>query len=248
MITDPLFYLTAIPALLIYGIGKGGLGGALGVIAVPLMAMTTSPTIAAAIMLPILCVMDVFAVYHHAKNCDKNLLKNMLPGALIGIAIAGVFLKITPDAGLRILLGTLCLLFCIQYWFYPKQIKKPGRKSGYFWSLLAGFSSTTIHAGGGPISIYLLPQKLSKTKLIGTMAVLFGIVNLFKLIPYALLGEFNSTNLMTALVLVPIAPIGVKLGLLLLDRVNQTQIYQLCYFFLFLSGLKLFIDGLSLYV
>ncbi|NOI67544.1 TSUP family transporter [Vibrio sp. 99-8-1] len=247
MITDLWFYVTAIPALLIYGIGKGGLGGGVGVIAVPLMAMTTSPSIAAAVMLPILCVMDLFAIKHHAVNCDYRLLKTMLPAALIGIAIAGVFLKDISEYRLKILLGILCLLFCLQYWFFSVEVSKPSKYSGYFWSLLGGFSSTAIHAGGGPISIYLLPQRLSKVTLIGTMAVLFGIVNIFKLIPYTLLGEFSSVNLTTALVLMPIAPIGVKLGVWLLSRVNQNQIYQLCYFFLFLSGLKLLGDGLLIY-
>lgn len=37
MLSDPWFYLLAIPAVLIYGIGKGGLGGALGILAVPMM-------------------------------------------------------------------------------------------------------------------------------------------------------------------------------------------------------------------
>ena len=39
MLSDPWFYLLAIPAVLIYGIGKGGLGGALGILAVPMMAL-----------------------------------------------------------------------------------------------------------------------------------------------------------------------------------------------------------------
>jgi uncharacterized protein len=73
--------------------------------------------------------------------------------------------------------------------------------------------------------------------------VLFGIINLFKLIPYTLLGEFDQTNLMTSLVLMPLAPVGVKIGVCLLHRVSQALIYRLCYLFLFLSGCKLFVDG-----
>ncbi|MGB0282895.1 MAG: sulfite exporter TauE/SafE family protein, partial [Neptuniibacter sp.] len=63
MITDPLFYLAAIPAVLIVGISKGGFGGGLGLIAVPMMALVISPVQAAAIMLPILCIMDLFALW-----------------------------------------------------------------------------------------------------------------------------------------------------------------------------------------
>ncbi|PSU45482.1 hypothetical protein C9J12_22530 [Photobacterium frigidiphilum] len=250
IVSDPWFYATAIPAVLIYGIGKGGLGGALGIIAVPLMALTIAPTQAAAILLPILCLMDVFAIKEHYRHADYAQIKLMLPGAVVGVVLAGLFLSVTPEAGLKLLIGGLSLLFCLQYIASSHKVKKkPGVISGvitaWFWSVLSGFSSTAIHAGGGPASIYLLPLKLDKVVLVATMAVLFGIINLFKLVPYTLLGEFDQTNLLTAFILMPLAPVGVKLGINILHRVSQDLIYKLCYFFLFLSGSKLFWDGLA---
>ncbi|MGR5165833.1 sulfite exporter TauE/SafE family protein [Vibrio astriarenae] len=244
MLSDPWFYILAIPSVLIYAIGKGGLGGALGILSVPLMAMVVPPTQAAAILLPILLVMDGFAIRHHYKNANYTVIKQMLPGAMLGVLLAGLFLSVTPEAGLKITVGLLSLFFCLQYWLSNQQLDgTPSRFSAWVWSTLSGFSSTAIHAGGGPASIYLLPLKLPKVTLIATMAVLFGIINVAKLIPYIALGEFDSTNLMTALVLMPLAPIGVKLGVYLLHRVSQERIYQLCYLFLFLSGAKLSIDG-----
>ena len=53
-----MFYAVAIPAVIITGISKSGLGGGLGQLSVPLMAMFISPVAAAAIMLPILCMID----------------------------------------------------------------------------------------------------------------------------------------------------------------------------------------------
>ena len=63
LITDPLFYAAAIPAVLLFGISKGGFGGGLGTAAVPLMALVISPVQAAAILLPILCLMDLVALW-----------------------------------------------------------------------------------------------------------------------------------------------------------------------------------------
>jgi len=246
IVSDPWFYITAIPAVFIYGIGKGGLGGALGVIAVPLMALTIAPAQAAAILLPILCVMDLFAVKQHYRNADYDVLKGMLPGCILGVALAGIFLTLISQIGLKLVIGGLSLLFCLQYFIVgSNNQKKGGVFSAWFWSILSGFSSTALHAGGGPASIYLLPLKLEKVTLIASMAVLFSIVNLFKLIPYSLLGGFDHTNLMTSLLLMPLAPIGVKLGIFLLYRASQKIVYRLCYVFLFLSGIKLFLDGLE---
>ncbi len=72
----------------------------------------------------------------------------------------------------------------------------------------------------------------------GTFAVFFAVVNVIKLIPYAWLGQFDHSNLMTSLVLLPLAPIGVRLGYVLLHRVSQTLIYRLCYFFWRLRALN----------
>jgi len=244
VVSDPWFYATAIPAVIIYGIGKGGLGGALGIIAVPLMAFTIAPTQAAAILLPILCLMDIFAVRQHYSNADYSILKCMLPGAILGVALASLFLSVISEVGLKLVIGGLSLLFCFQYLIKGlNHYSKGGIVSAWCWSALSGFSSTALHAGGGPASIYLLPLKLEKVTLIATMAVLFGIINLFKLIPYSLLGEFDHTNLMTSLLLMPLAPIGVKLGVLMLHKVSQDVVYRLCYLFLFISGCKLFWDG-----
>jgi uncharacterized membrane protein YfcA len=91
----------------------------------------------------------------------------------------------------------------------------------------------------------LLPQKLSKLKLIGTIVWFFAIINFAKLGVYTWLGGLSIDNLVTAAVLAPLAPIGVKLGVILLHKVSQELIYKLCYLFLFISGSKLLFDGLS---
>ena len=122
----------------------------MGVIAVPLMALTIAPAQAVAIMLPILCVMDVLAVKQHYRQADIEQLKLMLPGAIIGVIIAGIFLSITPESGLKLLIGALSLLFCLQYVIQTNVAqKRSGKIRAWFWSILSGFSSTAIHAGGG---------------------------------------------------------------------------------------------------
>ena len=49
IITDPLFYLLAIPAITALGLGKGGFAG-VGMISTPLLALTMPPLQAAAII------------------------------------------------------------------------------------------------------------------------------------------------------------------------------------------------------
>jgi len=112
---------------------------------------------------------------------DYTLLKLMLPWALVGVFITGISLSMISSIGLNLLIGSSSILFCLQYLL--KIRNKTIVECTWFWSLFGGFSSTTIHAGSGSISIYLLPKSLDKITLIATMALLFGFINFFKLIP-----------------------------------------------------------------
>jgi hypothetical protein len=87
VITDPYFYALAIPGVVLFGISKGGFGGGLGLLTVPMMAIVVPPAQAAAIMLPILMVMDVGAVWVCRRTWDRSLMKVLLPAGLLGMAI-----------------------------------------------------------------------------------------------------------------------------------------------------------------
>jgi hypothetical protein len=62
VISDPLFYLAAIPAVTLLGLGKGGFIG-VGSISLPLLALAISPLQGAAILLPLMIVQDAVGVW-----------------------------------------------------------------------------------------------------------------------------------------------------------------------------------------
>ena len=248
MIVDPLFYLVAVPAVLLTSISKGGFAGGLGVAAVPLMALVISPVQAASIMLPILCVMDLVGLMTWRKRCDVRLLKLLLPGALIGILIGALLFHQLNDAVVKAMVGMMALLFALNYWLKGRlraPLHLPPIASAGLWSTLSGFTSFVSHAGGPPMMIYLLPKNLEKAVLVGTLTILFTLINYTKLIPYALLGQLSADNLATAAVLSPLAPVGVKLGAWLHNHIDETLFYRLSYGFFLITGIKLAWDGIA---
>jgi uncharacterized membrane protein YfcA len=68
-------------------------------------------------------------------------------------------------------------------------------------------------------------------------------MNYVKLIPYAMLGQLGLQNLSTALVLLPLAPAGMALGVWLQRRTPADVFYRICYALVFLVGCKLLWDG-----
>lgn len=242
-----MFYLAATAAVVITGISKSGFGGGLGILAVPLMSLYVSPIQAAAILLPILCLMDLINLWLYRDRWDKANLKILLPAALIGVVIGALTFRYLSDAHTRIIIGVIAVVFSARFFLGPRQVLKrePNLARGTFWGVVAGFTSFGVHAGAPPANVYLLPQRLDKTIFVGTLVVLFAIVNYAKLVPYAMLGQLNPTNLLTAAILIPLVPLGTWLGIKLHKMIEERHFYRVCYVLLTIMGAKLLYDGFA---
>lgn len=247
MITDPWFYAAAVPAILLMGISKGGFGSGAGLFATPLMALTVPIPQAAAILLPILIVMDVTGLWAYRGTFSRENLRLILAGGVLGVALGALTFRYFDEAWIRILLGAIAVGFVLQRYAIHAGSKPAPRSTpkGLFWSAFAGLTSTIAHAGGPPLSIYLLPQRLDKAVLVGTTVIFFAVINVVKLIPYAWLGLFDGRNLATSLALAPLAPVGIWTGVVLMRRLSQELFYRVCYGLLLVVGVKLLWDGIA---
>lgn len=246
LIDNPWFYAIAFPALVLTGISKGGLGGGVGGIAVPLMALTVPPTQAAAIMLPILCMMDLPAIHAYFGRWDRRQLRILLPAGLLGIVVGTLTFRYLNDNWIRILLGAISIGFVA----FSLRGSNPGPAkptvlSGWFWCGLSGYTSFVAHSGGPPLSVYLLPQKLDKTVFVATSVIFFAAGNYLKIGPYLWLGLFDTTNLQTSALLAPIGIASIYLGVWLHRRLSQNLFYRVIYILLAVSGAKLLYDGIT---
>jgi uncharacterized protein len=246
LITDPWFYAVALPAVLLMGISKSGFGAGFGALATPLMALAMPVPQAAAIMLPLLTVMDGFGVAALLRHCDRALLKLLLPAGLLGTAIGSASFGLFPVATVSGIVGGVTLLFLAIRLVFPPQADAapPPRWLGVLLGTASGFTSFVAHAGGPPIGFYVLPLKLTPIVTTATLAVFFAALNLSKWIPYAWLGLFDSRNLVTSLVLMPLAPLGVWIGVRIVKQISPALFVRLFEIGLLLTGLKLLADGL----
>jgi uncharacterized protein len=245
--SGPAFYLVAVPAILIVGVSKGGFGGGLALVGVPLMSLAIPPAQAAAIMLPILITMDAIGIGAYRRRFDLRALRVMLPGAVFGIGLGGLLFERLDGDAMRLLIGTVALAFVGHHFLArkpPGASRRPNRLLGFGSGALSGFTSTLAHAGGPPAHMYLLPLRLDKTVFVATSVVFFAAVNLLKLLPYWWIGQFQGGNLWASLILAPLAPVGMLLGIWLHRRVDQLLFYRLAYLFVALTGAKLIYDGL----
>jgi uncharacterized membrane protein YfcA len=248
LLSDPWFFAVAIPAVVLFGISKSGFGGAFGAISVPIMALAISPVQAAAILLPILCLMDLLGLWAYRGKWVRSELRILLPAALLGIGIGTALFEYMNADIIRLIIGAIALVFAIHYWTQSTDPRREQARAlppaaGIVSAGLAGFTSFVAHAGGPPLSMYLLRRSLDKTEFVATTVVFFAVVNYTKLLPYAWLGQLSADNLTASLLLAPFAPVGIVTGMWLHKRISERLFFRAACVFLFAVALKLIGDG-----
>lgn len=245
LITDPFFYLVAVPAVLLLGISKSGFGAGFGSLAVPLMALAVSVPQAAAILMPVLLLMDLLGMAAFRRHLDRRLLWFLLPWGLAGIALGTLLFRLLDGRAVAGILGVVILAFLVQRLLFPPKPDSPPppRWVGALLSATSGFTSFIAHAGGPPINAYVIPLRLSPVLFTGTMAFFFFFINLSKWVPYYWLGLLDWRNLGTSLVLLPLAPLGVWIGVRIAHRIQPVLFYRLIHIGMFLTAVKLLWDA-----
>jgi uncharacterized membrane protein YfcA len=245
IVTDPLFYLLAIPAITLLGLGKGGFSG-VGMISTPLLALVIPPLQAAAIVQPILIVQDAISAWVYRRDFSWWNLKVLLVGGTIGVSAAWLLASYLTDSHVRIMVGAIGIAFVLYTWLgrVPAEPRRPRAAAGVFWGALSGVTSTLAQAGAPPYQVFILPQKLPKMTLVGTTLIFFAAMNWMKLVAYSALGQFTVETLTTSALLLPLAVVTNFFGIWLVRRVANETFYKIAYALMFLISLELMRSGI----
>ena len=196
------------PAVILFGLSKGGFSG-LGTIGVPMLSLVASPVRAAAIVLPILLVQDWLSVWAFRRDFSPRNLIILIPSSIIGVGVGWLFAARVSDDAVRLAIGAISIVFVLYMLIRDRlgraPIEKAGVPSGILWGSLSGFTSFVSHAGAPPFQVYVMPQYLKPPVFAGTATMFFAAVNLLKVPPYFLLGQFNRDNLLVSAGLIPVA-------------------------------------------
>jgi len=164
---------------------------------------------------------------------------------LIGTVVGALSFRYLDAKTVAGIVGVFTLAFLVQRLAYPPSAEKhtPRKWAGVLLTITSGFTSFVSHAGGPPVNAYVIPMRLAPLTFTATMAAFFFVVNLSKWIPYAWLGLLDMRNMATSLALLPLAPVGVWIGVRLAHRIQPQLFYRLIYIGMLLTGLKLVWDG-----
>ena len=241
------FYLVAVPAVVVLGLSKGGFTG-LSSLAMPMLSLVISPIRAAAIVLPVLIVQDWVSVWAFRRDFSSRNLFILIPSAMIGVAGGWLLAARVSEDAVKLAVGIISIVFVAymlardRLGFAP--LETPRVPGGLLWGSLAGFTSFISHAGAPPFQVYVMPQHLKPRVFAGTATMFFAAVNLIKVPPYFLLGQFSLDSLRVSAGLIPIAILSTFAGVWLVRRVEADRFYAMILIITFAIGAKLTYDAI----
>jgi len=238
-VTPLIIVLFGIACFLI-GFSKAGVGGATGFLMTPLLALALPVKVVVGLLLPVLMIGDIFTLAVYWRRWRLSIVRILLVGALAGVALAMLVLVNTSGELLKKGLAALAIIFVIYRLLEKRLLSRMTYHSKPWHALLGGsvggFASTLANAGGPPITVYLLLQRLDPPTYIASSALFFAVLNWIKL-PLFLAGGLIDFELLRSLLwLTPLVPVGVWVGRKMVKVINREVFDGLILFFLAVSA------------
>lgn len=229
---------------ILIGMAKVGLT-AVAMPAVPILAGIFGGRLSTGILLPMLCIADIFAVKYYHRHAEWRYILRLLPWAVLGIALGIVVGGAVNDAQFRHILAAVILVGLVIMIIREFQ-SGTSRISERWWlsaliGLATGFISMLTNAAGTLLAIYLFSKKLPKNSYIGTLAWFFMLVNLIKIPAHVFIWKtITLDTLLLDIALAPLILMGALLGIVVVKRIPEKPYRFLIIIMTALAALKLF--------
>jgi uncharacterized membrane protein YfcA len=245
---DPHVIAVSMAAVMTIGFMKGAFGGGFAIIGIPLLAFVMDPVEAGSLLAPLFVAMDLFALRFWRPNTwSRPDLALLVPGLLVGVATGYLVLRYVDRHLVEVLMAVTTLLFAFLWWRGKSgaAVRPPSKPKAIAAGTASGITTMVAHSGGPPLAMYLLPLGLPKEIYAGTTSLFFTIGNLVKAGPWLAVGDLSADFWLLMTACLPAAFFGVWAGWKLHARLNQEQLYRLCYGLLVITALKLLWDGMQ---
>jgi uncharacterized membrane protein YfcA len=255
-----LWWAVVVLAIFLIGVTKSGFGSGAGLMIVPMTAMAMAhlpPGAQAALplLLPLLIAGDLLAIWQYRGNTSWPIIARLLPGSLVGIALASALLrwfdshKNLAEALINTEIGLESVFLVSLNWYREWRARhgippyRPSLVKSTAVGVFAGVSSTLAHAAGPIIALHLLPQRLERGVFVGTCALYFFFVNTAKLPGYWKAGLFRHMSPAFSLKFLPLVIAGAMFGFAINRKISDVLFSKLVYAITFALGWYILVRG-----
>jgi len=229
------------------GMAKTGIPG-LGIMFVAIFANMMPAKQATGLVLPLLILADMVAVFLYRRHAVMKHVIRLIPWTAAGVILGTVALGIIDDRQAKLLVGVILIMMIVFH--VGREWGRMGRKleseiiDHAVWfapvmGIVAGFTTQVANAAGPIMILYLLAMRLPKMEFMGTGAVYFLTLNIFK-VPFMVgLDMITLDSLRINLLLAPAILVGTLLGRGVVKRINQVAFQRLALTLAFIASINL---------
>ena len=250
------FWFFCCLSVFVVSITKSGFGGSIGALAAPIMLTVMPAKLALGVLLPLYLCADIWTVYLWRGYAVWWLLFWMVLFAVLGQFLGWLVIGYIDDDMLKAVIGVIALVTGGRHFIsmlpvtlgrlkapHHKLMRQQHRKRASVWCSLSGLSSFVSLTGGIPIQVFMLPMKLQRFFVVGTLAWYFLFINVAKLPFFIELDIFTADTLMLSLILLPVVPAGVIVGRWLNKNMSDRLFYHIANAALVILGARLLFGG-----
>lgn len=237
------WFLAVVGALLV-GVAKTGITG-LSLLFVSIFAAIMPARRSTGVVLPLLILGDVVAFLSYRRHAQWRHVWRLFPWAAAGVVAGAFAIGHMDERQTRLAIGSIVVALTVLHLVRRARPGVPGEERAAWFApligMLAGFTTIVSNAAGPLMVIYLLAMRLPKMEYMGTGAVFFLMLNLFKAPFMIALGLITPGSLMLNLVLAPAVIAGTFFGRWLLGRINQRIFENIALALTLFAGVRMFL-------
>jgi uncharacterized protein len=209
---------------ILIGMSKTGVHGA-GMLAVPLLAAIFGGQRSSGILLPMLCLADIFGVWYYHRHASWYHLKKLFPWAIAG-TVAGTWIggAINDDA-FKLIMAVVVVISVVLMLWLEKRGKEKVPENKFFAAstgIAGGFTSMVGNLAGSVMALYFLSMRLPKNQFIGTTAWFFMVINWFKVPLHVVVWETISIDtFLLDLAALPLIMLGAFVGIMVTKKIPE---------------------------
>ncbi|WP_099362577.1 sulfite exporter TauE/SafE family protein [Fredinandcohnia onubensis] len=241
---------------MISGLAKVGFGFGAGIVLNPILTLFVPSATAVTLLAPILWFSNFTGARTHRKSIEWNLIKKMLPMAIIGTLLGSLVLAYVNDQILKPTIGIIAIIMGFFLLISRKKImsekeveekqdstsvitKKIGFKY-HLGALLSGLVGSTANSGGLPlIVLFLNDRSINKNAFAANIVIMLAIMDSIKIILYLILGILNIQNFLLVALYIPFIYVGALVGKWVHSKISEKSFFTVVHSMIFIIGIML---------